>query len=211
MSFVAYSFLKIKSSQANQSSDSFSMSKLLRLNIKIMKSLSRIKSFTALIITFVIIFPRLLSAFEAQLPRYYFHYDKLNGIVSAKGTLLGGSEEKGAVSLPQERINSYSLRCLKEKKSCQILRYFLQENGVLSPPEEQSNYLIIQQWSDSLILAKEEWHEGACYLLTIRFEPLLEAVKFVYDSTNNKNRNCRDISNAYSQKLLFNLSEPPQK
>lgn len=211
MPFFASSLFKIILSQANQPSDSASMNKFLYLHKYSERASSLINSFAALLMTFVIIFPSLLAAFEAQLPRYYFHYEKLNGIISAKGTLLGGSEEKGAVSLPQERINSYSIRCLKEKKSCQILRYFLQDNGMLSSPEEQSNYLIVQQWSDSLILAKEDWHEGACYLLTIRFEPLLEAVKFVYDSTNNKNKNCRDISNTYSQKLLFNLSEPPQK
>lgn len=176
-----------------------------------MKTSAHYKSCVLLFSLAANLFPGGLAAFEARLPRYYFHYDKLTGTVEAKGTLLGSKEEKGTALLPQEQINTYALRCTRDKRSCLILRYFLKEDGTLTSPEEQKNYLIVQQWSDSLILAKEEWHEGACYLLTIRFEPLLEAVKFVYDGTNNKNNNCDDSPTPYNQKLVFNLSEPPLK
>lgn len=176
-----------------------------------MKTSAHYKSCVLLLGLGAILFPGGLAAFEARLPRYYFHYDKLIGTAEAKGTLLASKEEKGTALLPQEQINTYTLRCTRDKRSCLILQYFLQEDGTLTSPEEQKNYLIVQQWSDSLILAKEEWHEGACYLLTMRFEPLLEAVKFVYDRTNNKNINCGDSLNLYNHKLVFNLSEPPLK
>ena len=176
-----------------------------------MKTSCRYKSYVLLLGLGGILVPGGLVAFEARLPRYYFHNDKLIGTVEAKGTLLCIKEVKGTALLPQEQINTYSLSCTRDKRSCLILRYLLREDGTLTSPEQQKNYLIVQQWSDSLILAKEEWHEGACYLLTIRFEPLLEAVKFIYDRTNNKNNNCGDSPTSYNQKLIFNLSEPPLK
>jgi hypothetical protein len=90
-----------------------------------MKTSSRYKSYVLLLGLGGILVPGRLVAFEARLPRYYFHYDKLIGTVEAKGTLLGSKEEKGTALLPQEQINTYSLSCTRDKRSCLILRYLL--------------------------------------------------------------------------------------